>query len=256
MKNHLFPPGLLCALLVGFFSALLLFPAGTPAFSQDGDDFIIIDLVNEQDPCFRKPLHNLFSTSCDVTLIDLRREKDQYLGLRKSGCAVVMIDADPSWASARSWAPSPRAAALACHASCPEEILPLIHEIAERYALDPELVLSVIEAESGFNAKALSPAGACGLMQLMPETAKGLGVSDPYDPCQNIRGGTQYLRRQLDRFGTVELALAAYNAGPAAVEKYGGIPPYEETQNYVRIVLSRYYGAAPSQAARGTLVLP
>ena len=77
-------------------------------------------------------------------------------------------------------------------------------------------------------------------MQLMPQTAASLGVIDPYDPAQNVRGGTRYLRSLLDRFGDVELAVAAYNAGPGAVERYGGVPPYAETQNYVRNVLARY----------------
>ena len=104
--------------------------------------------------------------------------------------------------------------------------------------LDPRLVQAVIQVESGYNAKALSNKGAMGLMQLMPGTATELAVSDPYDPEQNVRGGTTYLRRMMDRFaGDLELALAAYNAGPEAVAKYRGVPPYPDTQDYVSLVL-------------------
>jgi len=106
--------------------------------------------------------------------------------------------------------------------------------------VDPALIEAIIAKESGFDPTATSSAGARGLMQLMPQTAASLGVSDAYDPAQNIRGGTRYLRALLDRFGSVELAVAAYNAGPSAVERYGGVPPYAETRSYVRSVLARY----------------
>lgn len=108
-----------------------------------------------------------------------------------------------------------------------------------RYGVDPELLAAVAWTESGFNADAVSHAGAIGLMQIMPGTAEGLGV-DPRDPLQAIDGAARYLRTQLNRFGSVELALAAYNAGPGAVERHSGIPPYEETTTYVSRVLGRY----------------
>jgi len=116
-----------------------------------------------------------------------------------------------------------------------------INTYAKQFGLDPKLIRAVIKEESGFQPFALSTSGAMGLMQLMPETAKGLGVTDAYNIEQNILGGTQYLYYQLKSLDNdLELALAAYNAGPNAVRKYGGIPPYTQTQNYVKKVLNTY----------------
>lgn len=119
----------------------------------------------------------------------------------------------------------------------------LLTEAAIQRGLDPGLLLSVARQESGFKARSVSSAGAIGVLQLMPATAAELGV-DPNDVTQNIRGGAAYLRRQLDRFGSVPLALAAYNAGPGAVIRYHGIPPFAETQAYVSRIMRRWHPAA------------
>ena len=117
---------------------------------------------------------------------------------------------------------------------------PLIREAEARYRLPPGLMLALVWAESRFNPMAISPAGAAGLAQLMPATARELGVRNRHDPAQNIDGGARYLRQMLDRFGDVHLALAAYNAGPGAVTRAGGIPRNREPPAYVRSVLQRW----------------
>jgi len=113
----------------------------------------------------------------------------------------------------------------------------LADQVAQETGVDASLFAALISAESGWNPSAVSPKGAIGLTQLMPDTAKSLGVANPFDPIENMKGGARYLRRMLDEFGSVELALAAYNAGPGAVRRHGGIPPYAETQAYVRRIL-------------------
>ena len=115
------------------------------------------------------------------------------------------------------------------------EYLPLAKDAARRHGVPEDLFLRLVQQESGWNAGAVSHKGAIGLAQLMPATARRLGV-DPKNPRQNLEGGARYLRRQYDRFGSWRLALAAYNAGPEAVEQHGGVPPYKETRNYVRSI--------------------
>lgn len=129
-----------------------------------------------------------------------------------------------------------------------------ISAAAARYGVPADLIRAVANQESGFDSNAVSPAGAQGIMQLMPRTAQELGVTDPFDAAQNIDAGTRYLSGLIQQVhGNIPLALAAYNAGPGAVEQYGGIPPYPETQNYVKDVLSKWqsYGADDAKGGNG-----
>ncbi len=155
--------------------------------------------------------------TCDASLV-VRFEPDE----------VPFVDVDPKGAGA-----APAAVPYA----------EMIDRSATREGVDPRLVRAVIQVESAFQPAARSPKGAAGLMQLMPETARRYEVPNPYDPGSNITAGIKHLKTLLDRYDQLALALAAYNAGEAAVERFGGIPPFPETQNYVRQVL-RLLGTA------------
>jgi soluble lytic murein transglycosylase-like protein len=155
-----------------------------------------------------------------------------------------------SASAATATTPAATAAPAATTASTLPASVPFADQItaaASRYGLDPALLAGLVKQESGFQPAIRSSAGAVGLTQLMPGTASSLGVTDPTDPAQSLDGGAKYLREQLDAFGgDVTKALAAYNAGPGAVQKFGGVPPYAETQNYVKAVMAnadQYRGA-------------
>jgi soluble lytic murein transglycosylase-like protein len=130
------------------------------------------------------------------------------------------------------------------------EIAAIVEKEAKRFNLDPLLIEEVIRQESNFQPTATSPVGAQGLMQLMPGTAAMLGVRNSNDPADNIAGGSRYLAEQLSTFGRLDLALAAYNAGPGAVSSYGGVPPYAETQNYVARIVNSYNNRVQQERAK------
>ena len=136
----------------------------------------------------------------------------------------------------------------------PESLDAFIKTLAAQSGLPPELIHSVIAAESAYDPAAVSPKGAVGLMQLMPQTARELRVEDRADPKENVRGGTEYLKQLLDRYqaapDALPLALAAYNAGPAVVERYNGVPPYRETRLFVRRVIERFLALTAFEPAR------
>lgn len=173
----------------------------------------------------------------------LRRDADGRIILDTSRAAIREARRER-----RQW----RGTEAACRASAPPWIRGLVESMAPQYGLDTALVLAVIAIESNYQVKAVSPKNAQGLMQLIPATARRFGVSDPFDPAENVRGGLKYLRWLMDYFGgNLAFALAGYNAGEKAVDRYRGIPPYAETQHYVRAVQRQYRcGGGPAPAAK------
>jgi soluble lytic murein transglycosylase-like protein len=146
--------------------------------------------------------------------------------------------ADDKFKPGQSSSSSPPSAAQQLNSA---SVKPYVQEAAAKYNVDPALIEAVIKQESAYNASAQSHVGAQGLMQLMPGTAKDLGVQNSLDPKENVMGGTKYLAQLMDMFdGNLTKVLAGYNAGPGNVQKYGGVPPFEETQNYVEKVLNNY----------------
>jgi soluble lytic murein transglycosylase-like protein len=177
------------------------------------------------------------------------------LGSRAAGGLRSLIPTVAASARAACWA-LPRGTRArptgTARLRAPAEIRAIVEPLAARHALDPELVLSVIAVESAFDADAVSPKNAQGLMQLIPATAARFGVADPFDPRQNVAGGVQYLAWLIERFdGELDHVLAAYNAGEGKVDRYGGIPPYPETRTYVRKVRDLYTGATARTYADG-----
>jgi soluble lytic murein transglycosylase-like protein len=153
------------------------------------------------------------------------------------GCVVVMLTTGAAWATGPS---VPAAGTVGVSSTGVRE---LVRQVSLEHGLDPKLVDAVVRVESGYDPGAVSHRGAMGLMQLMPETAIRLGVADPFDPEQNVRGGVREFARLVDVYrGNLQYALAAYNAGEGAVARYRGVPPYNETRNYVSQILSIYTG--------------
>lgn len=163
-------------------------------------------------------------TGLDVRIVDVPSEPDMIRRIIGTGAPATAGASGTAGIAARVPASTPYS--------------DLINGAAARTGVPGELLAAVAKQESGFNPRAVSPAGAQGLMQLMPGTARGLGVENSFDPGQAIDGAARLLRSLLDKFGSTELALAAYNAGPGAVARYDGIPPYRETQNYVRSIMA------------------
>lgn len=187
--------------------------------------------------CLRLLIWSIFSTSiCSVVYADLYKKVDKY--------GHTFYTDTPDSAGYRLIMRTPKKGTVAYENFTANRHLhaPSIRKNARRYKVDPALVMAVVHTESAYDRKAVSRAGAVGLMQLMPQTAKRYGVTDRTNAEQNITGGTQYLRHLLERYKfDIKLALAAYNAGEGAVLKYGNkVPPYPETQAYVKKVVSRY----------------
>jgi membrane-bound lytic murein transglycosylase MltF len=177
------------------------------------------------------PATRLYTNSANDTYVDVPTEEIQEIQPEESAPAAVL----------------------------PQQVPDVVNSASSRYHLDPDLVNSVIRAESGFNPKALSPKGAQGLMQLMPQTATNLGVANAYDPRANVDGGARYLRELLERYDfDLVKALAAYNAGPLRVEQYHGVPPYRETQAYVSRIVRDFNRkkVAERKAAQKTTTKP
>ncbi|MEL3973801.1 lytic transglycosylase domain-containing protein [Rossellomorea oryzaecorticis] len=161
-------------------------------------------------------------------------------GTNTLGAVKSMLDMHPSFTVSQP--PRSLSALSKTEYQTPKSLEEIISKAADRYQLPEKLIQAVIHHESGFKPDAVSPAGASGLMQLMPATARGLGVSDIFDPEENVFAGTKYLKQMLDKYnGDIDLALAAYNAGPGNVDKYNGIPPFKETTAYVKKVTDTFH---------------
>jgi soluble lytic murein transglycosylase-like protein len=174
----------------------------------------------------------LYLSAGNSSYIDIKTDQIERFE-KDMASPVTPVASVPSAAAAL--APAPQNAATAANvAAKPQNLNDVINTISDRHHLDPDLISSVIHAESGFNPRAVSPKGARGLMQLMPQTASKLGVANSFDPGANVEGGTRYLSELLEKYNfDLIKALAAYNAGPGRVEQYRGVPPYYETRAYV-----------------------
>ena len=207
---------------------LLLAPALSPAGVILSEDVS----VSQRDPLAQKHVHESLLDSMDVLSLS---PSARFLAMPRP---MITPELARAMKSGRVHTPD-------------REWARIIRKAAGIHGLPEELIASVIHTESAFQARAESPKGAQGAMQIMPQTQRELGLTDPFDPEANVLAGCAYLRRQLDRFGSLELALAAYNAGPANVKKYGGIPPFPETRDYVARVTSRFKDSKRHQDGAG-----
>lgn len=170
----------------------------------------------------------------------LRSREGLPAGTNTFGAVKSMLDMHPAFTVSQP--PRSLSALSKTEYQAPKSLEEIISKAADKYQLPKKLIQAVIHHESGFKPDAVSPAGASGLMQLMPATARGLGVSNIFDPEENVFAGTKYLKQMLDKYnGDIDLALAAYNAGPGNVDKYNGIPPFKETTAYVKKVTDTFY---------------
>ncbi len=200
-------------------------------------------------PAFMPPLASAQPHAVPAGAIEAQRASVDVMRAaieQQRAAAAVQAGAMRSRLAPRAPLAAPGPAEVQSCARLPEDLLATyIAEAADRQELPPVLLRAVIERESGFQPCAVSDKGAMGLMQLMPETAAGLGVQDPFDPRENIGSGARFLRLMLSRFGNLTAALAAYHAGPARVEATGGLPPYPVTAAYVEDILARANLATP-----------
>ena len=219
-----------CSFLVFSLDCLVPAPAAAEGTSMAPKTIARSHALNRrQNASQRREENNLKSFESREGVTTLTNRGPKYS--RDKGYKEVEIDYEPIYIDPR-WRKAPRTPTKMTYGTA--EIMSFIKEQSKRYGVDENLIAAVIKIESNWNTSAVSSAGACGLMQLMPGTASDMGVKEIFDPYENIAGGTQYLSKMLGLFNDdLTLALAAYNAGPGNVLKYGGVPPFQETQNYV-----------------------
>ena len=216
-----------------------------PRQTQNPLDTIYPDKAKLNSPSFEKVLQATTKSNFGTLLLDPKlKQVSASLVNQTNQVAPASVQPQPVQSQSAITSAIQEATAAQANVKPPSskaQILNVVSQISKKHGVDEKLVQALIKQESGFNPKAKSKAGAMGLMQLMPNTAKNLGVKDPYNTVQNVEGGVKYLKSMLNKYnGNVILALAAYNAGPGAVDKYSGVPPYKETQNYVKNILANY----------------